>query len=125
MLPDASWPSCTKSEWEKEGDVRLAGEEKQVWWEIQTGLEVVMETVMGECQKVTGMVHNQMESIEMLEEMLCNRGNDMNTVRWTEDAVVEDACIPTLDGDIVPIGKERGRGETNGKDCLERVKVCG
>jgi len=125
MVPDVSWPSRAKTEWEKEGDAELAGEENRVWQEIGTGFEVVTETVRGERWKVSGKVHNWTESVEMLEEMLCDGGDDMDTMRWMEEGVMEDARIPTVNGDVVPIGKEKGTGEMNGKDCVETEKACG
>jgi len=96
MVPDASCPCCAKIEWEKEGDAELAGEEIRVWQKIRTCLEVVTETVMGECWKVTGKVHNRMDSVSMLEDIRCKGGDDMDTVRLTEDAALEDARVAVL-----------------------------
>lgn len=63
---------------------------------------------------MTGKVHDQMEGIEMLKEMLCDGGDNMNSVRWRDEAVM-----------VVAIGKERGTGEMNGKDCMKTEKACG
>lgn len=63
---------------------------------------------------MTGKVHDWMEGIEMLKEMLCDGGDNMDSVRWRDEAVM-----------VVAIGKERGTGEMNGKDCMKREKVYG